>query len=352
MKKMNNLIKVAFLVLYTVVIFLIAIFIVNGANKKSNRFPEPSKNASSEDLTSYYSTVPYNEDITVNVQVIENRESTKETKTSYEYTKYDVYLFVTKKIEGDITNLYAYLCSKSGEYYSYTETSTSKSIKGTSSYQSSAISMLNSSTEFAYLRIMVDEVGKLVSVNDRRPEEMYVKVAYDVQYSGEEKINSKELNYKFRFDELKLDLSKLDSFEQREIGTTYIKGESDRVKIKAFRTTTAATDTKPAFDNFKISIIDTNADNMEANVLIDKVTMSVYGVVTNEKQITSKYFDKYVRLFHYSGSLNRGIRATRTATISQDYGIEKLYFSIKVDTTDGNSYNYNYYVNVSDLQQS
>ena len=339
MKKVNNSIKIMILVLYTIAIFVVAILIVNSSNKQTKRFEG-------------YSSVPYNDDITLNVQVLENRQSTKETKTDYEYSKYDVYLFVTKKIEGDITDLYVYLSSKSGKNYSYTETATSKSIKGTASYQSSAISMLNSTTPFAYVQVLVDDDGNIKEVNDKAPEEMYVKVSYKVQYSGEEKINEKELNYKFSFDDLKIKTSEFEKYEAREIGTTYIKGQDDKLNIKVYKTVTDATSTLPAFDNFKISIVDTNADNMEANTTINKIDMSVYGVITNKNNITSKYFDEYVRLFYYTGSVNRGIRATRTATISQEYGIEKLYFTINVELNNGKTYNYKYYVNVNDLAQS
>lgn len=358
MKKLNNLVKLGLLVLVALVLFGLAIFIIHVAEKKTNRFAE-------------YSTNPYNDDITVNVQVIETRQNPKESNYKYEYSKYDVYLFVTKKTTEDvvtkeISGIYTYLCSKSGKKYNYTQTQTSKKMSATS-YSTSTMSLLNSTIPFAYFDVVTDEDGKVKSIDNRKPEEMYVKVAYSVKTerkvrdadgnvvkNGDDDVTetveyTAELNYKFNIEELKI--KDLSNYEKRELNGSNVVSGDDLFKLGIYRSVTAADEEakKGAYDNFKINKLETNADKMPANVFIDNIYLSIYGEIGNESLISSEYFNKYVRLFVYTGSLARAVSAIRTATILQEYNIQKLYVSAVVKTTDGKTYTTKYYLNVSEL---
>lgn len=352
MSKLNNLLKLGLLIIYTVVIFGLAFFIVSKSNTSEKRFND-------------YSTVPYNDDIAVNMQIIEQRESSVETKTNYEYRKFDVYFVVTKFKNDKVSNIYSYLCTESNKKYSYTETSSPKTM-GAGSYSTTTMSHLNSTNEFAYVKVVTDNDGNIVSVDNRKPESMYVKVVYDIEKlisnPGEEDkwgpMNRKELNFKFNFTDV--NFKDFSSYETREVGSTYIDIKDDLFRIKLYK---VANSTKENIDDYKVGILEeyrTNLDKLEngTNLKIDNIDLSIYGLITNktmicsqnEKKISDKDFNEYVKLFNYEGSLNRGIRAIRTASINKNYLIEKLYVTAKCTTSDGKTYTSKFAVNVSDLK--
>lgn len=341
MNKINNLTKVAILAIYAILLFVLSYFIISGANKSVKRFTA-------------YSETPYNDDITINAQVIETRRSKEESADKYEYSKFDVYLYLTKKVQSEITNLYSYVCSESDHRYSYIQTSTSKSMKE-SSYTSSTTSFLNSSTAFAYIQVNTDENGKVKSVDNLIPETIYIKVAYDITYPDDETTYKHELNYKF--DVKKINFKDFNKYEKRSIGSTYIDNADDPFKIKIYKTITTSDDSKVTFENYKLSILEVDADNMAENQVIDSIDLTIYGKISNEEMLTDKNFEKYVRFFTYSGSLNRGVRTIRTATINKNYAIDRLYVTAVVTISDIQTHKtstvkVNYYVDSADLLNS
>lgn len=366
MKKLNNLVKLLLLAVVAITLFVLAVVIINTASKKTNRFAE-------------YSTTPYNDDIAINVQVIETRQNPKESSYKYEYSKYDVYLYVSKKTpenveKREISEIYTYLCSKSGNKYGYTQTQTSKKMSE-GSYSTSTMSMLNSTTAFAYFNVITDENGKVTSVDDRKPEEMYVKVTYKVkstdfvhddkgnkieikdeddnptgEFKTEEKNFSNELNYKFSFKDL--NIKDFKNYEKREVSGSNVSSKNDLFKLGVYLTVKEAEDNKGPYDNFKVNKLETNADKMEANVFIENIYLSIVGEISNEGMISKDYFNKYVQLFVYTGSLARSVSAIRTSTILSEYKINKLYVTAEVKTTNNKTYTTKYYLDVSELTVS
>ena len=334
---MNKLTKIFILVVYTIVIFS-ASFLIARVSSKVNRFVE-------------YTTTPYNEDITVNTQVMEFRQSTKETNTDYEYSKYDLYLFITKLKVCTISNLYAYVGVESEESnYTYTESSSSRTMSN-GTYTLSAISLSNSSTEFAYKKVE-EKDGKVVETN-HTPKKIYVKIAYDVQYGEKGKKENKELNYMFEYKDI--DTKKFDNYEKRLVlvkESGYIDSKDDIFKIKMTHTTTDATSTKPEYDNIKLNFLEINTSKLENDETVVDSSINIYGLVGNEKNVTSKYFSKYVKLFSYNGYLNleRSIRTTRTVAIDKNYEIDKLYVTAEIKLSSGKTVKTNYFVDVKDLK--
>ena len=149
----------------------------------------------------------------------------------------------------------------------------------------------------------------------------------------------------------------MESYEKRDVGTTYIEKKDDIFHIKFYKTISEAGETTPEYTNYKLSILETDADNIAANETIESMDLTVYARITNESMITDKDFNKYVRLFTYSGSLNRGIRTIRTSTIASEYNIDRIYFTAVVKVYNSETHTTkivqtNYYIESSELSNN
>ena len=128
--------------------------------------------------------------------------------------------------------------------------------------------------------------------------------------------------------------------------------KDDIFKIKMTHTTTDATSTKPEYDNIKLNFLEINTSKLENDETVVDSSINIYGLVGNEKNVTSKYFSKYVKLFSYNGYLNleRSIRTTRTVAIDKNYEIDKLYVTAEIKLSSGKTVKTNYFVDVKDLK--
>lgn len=329
---MNKLFKVLTLAIYSIALLLITILVMNGTSKVK-RFND-------------YSNIPYNDDITVNVQVIENRQTAIERDSDYEYSKYDVYLFVTKKQGSVISNMYSYIAVENNDKkFGYYETSSSKSMsKGVT--QNTTMSFLNSSTAFSYHQITIEQENNKEKIKniDYSPKRIMVKIAYDIEYESVPGVTeSKELNYYFDFKEE--NIKKFNEYENRVVDS-YIEGTDDVFKLKITR----ALDSENKTTTFKCSYLGKVESKLEDKIKI--VNFTVYGKINNEECV-SKYFSEYIRIFTYHGALNDyAINTTRSNKLSDEFDIETLYVTATFELENGTQIVNSYFLNVDELPTS
>ncbi len=343
---MNKLLKTIILIAYTFVIFLGAILIIY-LSTNSKQFAE-------------YTTNPYNDDLNLNVQMMEVRmsENDESNKTDYEYSKYDLKLFVRRTTDQYISNIYTYVCVESQDGKKYTETSSPKQM-GQGTWQTTTMYLLNSSYEFAYNKIIKDaeNTDKLKQENFI-PKKVYLKVVYEVDLKepvDNKDTETRELNYMFKVEEL--NRTAYSSYEKRDVisgsvNTGYIDFKEDLVKIKLTHDLVEA-DNKDEVnkDKFSFSRLEANSATLADGVKIDRINLVVEAEITNTDLVNDKYFSKYIRLFTYNGALVRSIpiSSIRDVSIDEAYNCEKLYFTIVIDLSTGDQIKTNFYVLVNEL---
>lgn len=343
---MNKLLKTIILIAYTFVIFLGAILIIY-LSTNSKQFAE-------------YTTNPYNDDLNLNVQMMEVRmsENDESNKTDYEYSKYDLKLFVRRTTDQYISNIYTYVCVESQDGKKYTETSSAKQM-GQGTWQTTTMYLLNSSYEFAYNKIVqnAENTDKLEQENFI-PKKVYLKVVYDVELnnsSSDKKTETRSLNYMFKVNDI--DHNAFASYEKREViseknNTGYLEFKEDLVKIKLTHEIIEA-DNKSEVnkDKFNFSRLEVNSTALADDVKINHLSLEVVGEITNTDLVNDKYFSKYIRLFTYNGALvkNIPISSIRDVSIDEEYNCEKLYFKIVAELSNGQTIKNTFYVLVDEL---
>lgn len=331
---MNKLLKTLLLAVYAVLMFGLVIILANTTNKPK-RFSE-------------YKTIPYDDNISLNVQVMEIRQSKEETGTDYEYSKYDVYFIVTKRVDASISGMNAYIANDSGKEIKYQQSASEKTMAKTTK-QVTNFYILNSSLEFAYNKITVEE--EKVTHDNQKPETLYIKLVYDIVYTSDEDAEPKtcELNYKFDYKDV--DATKFVNYEKRDITGNYIDYKDDPIKIKLVNSQSESNNITK--NNFKVSIVDVNKAGL-GDKKIDKIDLQIFGEVTNLQMVNEKYFSKYIKFFTYNGAIVEGtaISTSRTSAFNADYNVEKIYVTATISYTDGSNSLVNYYVNLSELAKS
>lgn len=327
---MNKTFKIIFLAAYTVLIFALAVLIIN-ANKSTDRFKD-------------YQSKPEDEYVSLNLQVIEARKSKEQTNTEYEKSNYDMSLFVIKKQVSKITNLYSYIAIETqDDKYGYTQ-STSPKTMDHGTYTNQTMTFLNSSTSFSFKSI-TNEDGKL-NINDKTPDKVYVKLSYDIEIGEIDK--HVELNYVCNIN--KLVTKDFDNAETREVAVGVVDPKSDYVTLKMTKSLT-----KPEngvnTTNFKITSVSVNTKNLPEGAKIESFRMNVYALVKNESMVNEKYFSKYINIFSYYGALDarRAISATKTCSLDTNYEIDEIFVNMEVKLDNGNTQNVTYKVNVNQL---
>lgn len=334
---MSKITKFLLAILYCTVLFIGVYFIVEGSTKPK-RFKE-------------YTDKPYNEDLYMNVQVYEVRQDKEETKTDFEYVKYDMGVSFYKQQAGsNISNLYVYVGTKTkdGKYsYNY---SRSSSTLSSGTYKTGAIQLLNSSTQFAYKKITKDDNNKII-IEDYTPEEVYVKVKYNISYKDDpnQVVHAKELNYKFKFKEL--DTNDFKNYEQLTINydvsnSKFITTSDSVFSLKVKHTEKDKTSSTVAYDSYTFSKFEMKNAKLEEGENILDSRLSIYGKIDNSNSTDSKYFNNYIRLFSNYGAKERStyVSSERLVNISKSYGVKTLYFNIYLKTSNDRVFEYKYFV--------
>lgn len=319
---MNKITKLLLMVVYSAIIFTGAFLIAN-LSLKPNRFKG-------------YDTVYANDDIIVNTQLYETRQSAVEQKKDYEYLKYDLGFSIYKKSKFNISSMYAYVCfeSKDGKY-TYAESSSSRTM-GESTIKSGLLTISNSSNLFAYKKVTSDSDGK-ITVEDHIPHKMYVKLFYEVTDSVDKTITTrKELNFKLNFGDI--DVSKSTSFKDGMVSANdIVSDESGIATFKLSKTVTDATDKAVSTTTYKFSSFNINKDKLEKGEEIVNTKLVIYGKCENSDLVNTKYFSNYIRLFNVYGGkhVSETVTSVRQSKFSTDYNIDQLFVELEITTSTG-----------------
>ena len=332
---MNKIFKILILIVYTFAIFSVAFLVVSLTDKGANFKDYTDKTA--------------DENIAVVTQIAEKRKTKKQTKSDYEESAYDLYFYIKKTSTANLENIYVYIAVETEDGIRYVQSTSEKSLTGTSTVVST-ISILNSSNNDFAVNEVIDEEGTIKQIN-RIPENIYVKVVYNKVVDKQK--NPCELNCKIAYDDV--DKESFNDFEKREIATNSngstqnIEYKNDFVAIKFLKLPYAKTETAEAYSDYRLSSVKIIKSNLPTNVAISKIKIEVTAEITNTRLVNEKYFSKYVRLFVYEGSLVADIANSRTTSLAEEYGVEKIYFNLEIELENKEVHNFKYYVLTSEL---
>lgn len=333
--KFNKLTKVILLVAYTIVLSLIVVLTINLCDK-SKSFKE-------------YTDKPYDDILSVNVNMIEKRASAAENKNDHESSVYDFYLFITKNEVCTVENLMGYLAvkSKNGDIR-YHETTNGKTLANGTYTNGSMYFLTTSSKKVAYKEFEKNDKGKEV-FNDFTPDTIYLKLMYDVTIDGKEK-ESRELNYQTKISNI--NTKQFSNYEQRSISSdNFIVTDDENFKVRITKSIDKNDHSKITNREIKISRLGiANEANLNGKKVKD-IDLSIVGMINNNDMIT-KGFDEYIRLFTFKGAFSqtRNMTNTRYCDFNIDYNIEKLYFTALVTYDDNTTKLTQYFINVNDIK--
>ena len=336
---MNRIFRILILIVYTFAIFAVAFIIVSLTNK-GPAFSEYSDKASDENIA-------------VVTQVVEKRKNSKQTKTDYEESVYDLYFYIKKTSTLDLNDIFVYIAVETEDGIRYVQSTSGKELKGTTTI-TSTISITNSSAgDFA-----VNEVSKeddVVKHINKIPQTVYVRVSYDKVVEKQDV--ACELNYKFNYDDVTKE--SFDDYEQRNVvvsgsnTTQYIEyNKNEYVYLKFLKVPVETSSDEIKYSDYRLSNVKIEKSILPEEIMISKIKIEVFAEIGNESILTKDYFSKYVKLFVYEGSLADNITSSRTSSLADEYNVEKVYFNIEIELSDGETANYKYYVLDSNLLAS
>ncbi len=335
---MNRIFKILILIVYTFAIFAVAFIIVSLTNK-GPAFSEYSDKASDENIA-------------VVTQVIEKRKNSKQTKTDYEESVYDLYFYIKKTSTLDLNDIFVYIAVETEDGVRYVQSTSGKELKGTTTI-TSTISITNSSAGDFAVNEIVEEDDVVKHIN-KVPKTVYVRVSYDKVVEKQDV--ACELNYKFDYDDVAKE--SFDDYEQRDIivsssnTTQYVDCKNDYVSIKFLKVPVETSSDEVKYSDYRLSNVKMVKSNLPEDTTISKIKIEVFGEIGNESLLTKEYFSKYVKLFVYEGALAADITSSRTASLADEYKLDKVYFNVELELSNGDKANYKYFVLVSNLLAS
>lgn len=332
---MNKIVKIIILIVYTLCVLGVGIYFIS--NKKvTKNFDE-------------YTVIPYNDDITINVQALETRSTSKINNGGYDYSRYDLKFVVRKVADSDIKNLRAYVTAESNHGHKYVETTSGKTM-ATGNVTNTTMSL--GTKEYAYQKVTTNENGEK-SFEDYKPKKFYIKISYEIKVTkdGEKVFEQRTLNYKFNIESLEKNYS---TYTEKAVNknSSYIDNPIDFLKMKLRHSVKTDTDKKIDKDVFIFDELELVSKNLPENTKIKDLKISIDGNVVN-KEVNTKYFSEYIRLFDYNGALDAGksISTNREVTIESAYQIEQLFVTINATLSDGTVKTSCFYINVKDLSE-
>ena len=333
--KLNKLTKVILLIVYTIALSLIVILTINLCDH-TKKFKE-------------YTDKPYDDVLSVNINMIEKRTSAAETDNEHEKSIYDFYLFVTKNEICRVENLYGYIAVKSKDgKIRYHETTNSKTLDN-GTYTNGQMYFLNTSSHMlSYKEYTEDENEKLI-FNDFTPDTIYLKLAYDVTFEGKE-TEARELNYQTKVSNV--NTKAFSSYEERKVNSdNFVAVGDENFKFRITSSTSKNDDKKITDKEIKISSLGIANEDALGDKKVKDIDLVVMGEILNKDMIT-KGFDNYIRLFSFKGAFNqnRNMTSVRYSDFNIDYNIEKLYFTAIVTYDDDTTKLTQYYINVNNIK--
>lgn len=325
--------------------------IVKEATKETNGLQEKKCSDceyKEEEIITYnydeYLDYSFDENIAVVTQVIEKRKNSNQTDTGYEESVYDFYFYIKKISSLDLTDISVSVDVKTKDVIKSSKTTKSKDLQGSVTI----VSTIRIS-DFLVNKVVIEE-GKVKNISEI-PELVYFKISYNKIVN--EQVESCELNYKIKYDDITKE--SFDNYEQRQVvvsdnnTTQYVEYKNDYVLMKFLKIPVETSSDTVKYSDYRLSNVKIVKSNLPANTSISKIKIEVFAEITNEAIITKDYFSKYVKLFVYEGALVADIMSSRTASLADEYNVEKVYFNVEIELSNGDSANYKFYVLTSDL---
>lgn len=325
--------------------------IVKEATKETNGLQEKKCSDceyKEEEIITYnydeYLDYSFDENIAVVTQVIEKRKNSNQTDTGYEESVYDFYFYIKKISSLDLTDISVSVDVKTKDGIKSSKSITSKDLQGPMTIVSTI-----SITNFLVNKVVIEE-GKIKNINEI-PEFLYFKISYNIIVN--EQVESCELNYKIKYDDVTKE--SFNGYEQRQVivsssnTTQYVDYKNDYVSMKFLKIPVVTSSDTVKYSEYRLSNVKIVKNNLPANTSISKIKIEVFAEIGNEAMITKDYFSKYVKLFVYEGALAADITNSRTSSLADEYNVEKVYFNVEIELSNGDSANYKFYVLTSDL---
>ena len=325
--------------------------IVKEATKETNGLQEKKCSDceyKEEEIITYnydeYLDYSFDENIAVVTQVIEKRKNSNQTDTGYEESVYDFYFYIKKISSLDLTDISVSVDVKTKDGIKSSKSITSKDLQGPMTIVSTI-----SITNFLVNKVVIEE-GKIKNINEI-PEFLYFKISYNIIVN--EQVESCELNYKIKYDDVTKE--SFNGYEQRQVivsssnTTQYVDYKNDYVSMKFLKVPVETSGNTVKYSDYRLSNVKIVKNNLPKESSISKIKVEVFAEIGNEAMITKDYFSKYVKLFVYEGALAADITNSRTSSLADEYNVEKVYFNVEIELSNGDSANYKFYVLTSDL---
>ncbi len=305
---LSTKIKILILVLYTALVGVVTILILNSTTKSK--------------VLDGYCEQSYDEYVKLTVRVYEERKSTLENESDFESTTYKVRGFVEKQDAAkgyEIKNIKPFIAgvNRKGKI-KFDESSSTYSISKSSTYSQLSSSSFISSSIFKQ-SVTVDSSSKEETIVDNIPLKLYVNIKYTIVIDDEE-IN-KELKTEIKVTDYESeDFSK---YENGLLGNDdYIVNESEAVDVNIEYTKATEESKKDSIKkdsfNFETELNQTYLGDKK----IENFSVEIFGKI-NTKDCDHKIFSEYVRFYTCAGSaLNK---TASTDTILSSYKIDELY---------------------------
>lgn len=322
---LSNKIKILILVLYTALVLMIAIFIVNKSTATK--------------ILDGYSDKTYDEYVNLTVRMYEERKTATENKDDYDSVTYNIRAFVEKKEaakDHEIKDIRYYVTgiNRKGKMI-FDEPSASRTYKisKTGSYSNTGSTNIVENKIFKQ-SITIDSTTKEETITDNEPIKLYIKVTYVIALEKEDV--RKEIKSEIEISNIQKE--DFDSYESTVIVSNKVKNDSEAidVEIEVDRATEKSTADSAKKDNFDF---ETYLNTVYlGDKKIDRFSVEIFGKLNNVKSKDNKLFSEYVRLYtSYGSTLTRVGTTLSYVKIDESYEVKELFIKTIVIFTDGTS---------------
>lgn len=322
---LSNKIKILILILYTALVLMLAILIINKSTTTK--------------ILNGYSDKTYDEYVNLTVRMYEERKTSTENKGDYDSTTYNIRAFVEKKEAAknwEIKDIKYYVTgiNRKGKMI-FDEPSTSRTYKisKTSTYSSTGSTSIIENKIFKQ-SITVDSTTEEETIVDNEPIKLYIKVTYVINLEDEDV--KKEIKSEIKFSNIQKE--NFDNYESTSIVNNKLENNSEAidVEMEVNRATEKSTSESAKKDNFDFETYLNTA--YLGDKKIERFSVEVFGKLNNVKSKDNKLLSEYVRLYtSYGSTLTRVGTTLSYVKIDESYEVKELFIKTIVIFTDGTS---------------
>lgn len=330
---LSNKVKFLILIIYIAIAILITALLVssglNGGELKG------------------YNDLPEDENITLNIKLMEDRESHFETNSKYEESSTNLYFFVSKKTkDAVISSITMYVTFKTNDgarRYAELVTTSNNITSSNSTYYYSG----NKINTTGLLSKKINVSNDVVTITNNEPTEIYVRFIYTISTNTGTKRNT--ILYKNSVDAIKD--KQYASCEERKIdGNGFVENRGEPIDFLFQKTFTSASTTSGGVEkDLLYSSIYLNNSITNNETVVD-MSLRIMGLAENDSKDEKEYFSNYINLFSYYGVVNGKSINSMKNSYDEKYDIKLIYVFGKMKLTNGKNYSFSFYINTADIQ--